>query len=108
MKSDKNQSLPEGLCSSCFEGQLTDGKGDYVTKLPNGLYFVVRSLKRTTCDHCDTITYGPEATKRIEEEVSEAKLRKPRSKWNPAPPNQWSNMEEEWYSENEWRSPLDE
>tara|TARA_R110000824_G_scaffold335745_1_gene522285 strand:- start:4408 stop:4734 length:327 start_codon:yes stop_codon:yes gene_type:complete len=108
MKSDGNQSLPEGLCPSCFEGQVVHGKGDYVTKLPSGLSFTVKDVNRSKCNRCDAVSFGPEESKRIEEEVSKAKLRKPRSKWNPAPPNQWSNMEEEWYSQNEWWSPFHE
>jgi hypothetical protein len=59
-------------------------------------------------DKNQSLPEGSEDAKKIEEEASEAKLRKPRSKWNPAPPNQWSNTEEEWYNQNEWRSPFHE
>ena len=59
-------------------------------------------------DKNQSLPEGSEDAKKIEEEASEAKLRKPRSKWNPAPPCQWSDGEEEWYSQNEWRSPFHE
>lgn len=69
---ENNESLPEGLCPSCFEGQLRDTRCDYVSKLPNGRTVTVSDLPCAVCDHCEAQFYSPEATSRIDAEVLEA------------------------------------
>lgn len=67
-----NECLPEGICPSCFEGQLQDSRCDHVTELPNGRTVVVRDLPCGVCDHCDAQFFSPESTSKIEAEVIEA------------------------------------
>lgn len=84
---DCDQCLPEGLCSSCFEGQLRDETSDFVCDPIQGRTITVKDLPCTKCDKCDERFYSPAAARRIEDAVEKLReemgleplLREPRN-----------------------------